>query len=73
MAFQSVNEYNDDRYAGMFRLVNHGNTADVIFLYKSSSVIMKVNCHYIKTDTFSGYVQCLGASNGCPACAMKNA
>lgn len=67
MAFQSVSEFYDERYRGMFRLVNDEDTADVIFLYRSKLDELKVDAHYIKSSGYTGYVHCCG--KGCPACA----
>lgn len=67
MAFKSVEKFNDDRYHGMFRLVNDGESADVIFLYQSMKDVLVAQAHYIKSADYSGYVHC--CENGCPACA----
>lgn len=67
MAFKSVEQFNDDRYHGMFRLVNDGESADVVFLYQSFKDMMVADVHYIKSSEYSGYVHCTGA--GCPACS----
>ena len=67
MAFKSVEQFNDDRYHGMFRLVNNGDNADVIFLYRSKKDELVADAHYIKSADYSGYVHCCG--KGCPACA----
>lgn len=67
MAFQSVEEFNDERYHDMFRLVDDKDSAEVIFLYRSKRDELKVNAHYIKSNTYNGYVHCCGED--CPACA----
>lgn len=67
MAFQSVEEFNDERYHDMFRLTGDKDSAEVIFLYRSKKDELKVTAHYIKTNTYSGYVHCCGED--CPACA----
>lgn len=66
MAFKSVSQFNDDRYHGLFRLVNDGDSADVIFLYTSMKDMLVAQAHYIKSADYSGYVHCAG--QGCPAC-----
>lgn len=66
MGFKSVKSYNETKFGNVFRLVNDGDHADVIFMYESDDDIMVVDCHYIKSSDFSGYVQCTGS--GCPAC-----
>ena len=66
MAFKSVEQFNDDRYHGLFRLVNDGDSADVIFLYQSIKDMLVAQAHYIKSADYSGYVHCPG--QGCPAC-----
>jgi len=67
MAFKSITEYNNERYSGMFLLKNDGDSADVIFMYKSIQDVLMCDTHYIKSENHSGYVQCLG-SRSCPAC-----
>lgn len=67
MAFKSVNEFNDDRYHGLFRLVNDGDYADVIFLYRSIKDMLVAQAHYIKSAEYTGYVHC--CEKGCPACS----
>lgn len=67
MAFKSVEQFNDDRYHGMFRLVNDGESADVVFLYRSIKDVLVAQAHYIKSADYSGYVHC--CDKGCPACA----
>lgn len=67
MAFKSVEEFNDSRYHGMFRLINDKDSADVIFLYRSKRDELVADAHYIKSANYSGYVHCCG--KGCPACA----
>ena len=67
MAFKSMTEYNEERYGNMFMLRNDGDSADVIFMYPSRNSAMMVEAHYIKSDTYSGYTQCLG-QRICPAC-----
>lgn len=66
MAFKSVNQYNQERYGGLFRLVNDGDSADVIFLYRNTDDVLVGDTHYVKSADYSGYVQCCG--RGCPAC-----
>lgn len=67
MAFKSVEQFNDDRYHGLFRLVNDGEHADVVFLYQSMKDMLVAQAHYIKSADYSGYVHC--CDNGCPACS----
>lgn len=67
MAFKSVKDYNNERYKNLFILRNDKDYADVIFLYEGYSDVMVADAHYIKSDEYSGYVQCCG--KGCPACA----
>lgn len=67
MAFKSVEQFNDDRYHGLFRLVNDGDHADVIFLYQSIKDMLVAQAHYIKSADYSGYVHC--CEQGCPACS----
>lgn len=67
MAFKSMTEYNEERYGNMFMLRNDGDSAEVIFMYPSKDDVMMVEAHYIKSDSYSGYTQCLG-KRICPAC-----
>ena len=67
MAFKSVEEFNNERYHGLFRLINDGDTAEVIFLYRRKEDALQVTAHYIKSADYSGYVHCTG--KGCPVCA----
>lgn len=67
MAFKSVDQFNEDRYRCLFRLVNDGDYADVVFLYRSRADELIADAHYIKSASYSGYVHCCG--RGCPACA----
>lgn len=66
MAFKTVKEYNDDKYKGKFVLSNDGDSADVIFLYRSIDDVLIADTHYVKSADYSGYVHCCG--RGCPAC-----
>ena len=66
MAFKTVKEYNDDKYKGKFVLANDGDSADVIFLYRSIDDVLIADTHYVKSADYSGYVHCCG--RGCPAC-----
>jgi hypothetical protein len=69
MAFKSVEEFNDNRYHNLFRLINDGEYADVVFLYQSMKDMLVAQAHYIKSAEYSGYVHCCEA--GCPACAKN--
>jgi hypothetical protein len=66
MAFKSVEEFNDNRYKNLFRLINDEEYADVIFLYRSMKEMLVANVHYIKSAEYNGYVHC--CEQGCPAC-----
>jgi len=67
MAFKTVDAYNEERYGGMFRLQNDRDYADVVFLYRSTNDVLVADTHYIKSESYTGYVHCCG--KGCPACA----
>lgn len=69
MAFKSVKEFNDNRYHNLFRLINDGEYADVVFLYQSMKDMLVAQAHYIKSSEYSGYVHC--CETGCPACAKN--
>lgn len=67
MAFRTVDEFNKERgYDNYFLLRNDGDSADVIFLYRSTSDVLVADAHYIKSNDYTGYVHCCG--RGCPAC-----
>lgn len=66
MAFKTLDNFNEQRYGSAFRLIEDGDTADVIFLYQSTADVLVADTHYLKSTDFSGYVHCLG--HGCPAC-----
>lgn len=67
MAFKSIEQFNDDKYRYMFRLTEDGQSADVIFLYRSKADMLIGPAHYINSNEYTGYVECCG--QGCPACA----
>lgn len=67
MGFKTMEQYTDDKYHGRLVLKNDGDSATVIFLYRSAADILIANAHYIKGSDYSGYVHCTG--HGCPACA----
>lgn len=71
MAFTSVEEYNEEKYRHKFKLDDDGDSADVIFLYRSKRDMLRADVHYLISDTYTGYVHCLGV--GCPVCARKKA
>lgn len=64
--FKSAKQYKEDKYAGKFFLANDGDTADVIFLYQSEDDNLVGDVHYIKSESYTGYVECNGF--GCAAC-----
>jgi hypothetical protein len=66
MGFKSMTSYNEEKYGNFFRLQNDGDYADVVFLYRGTQDVMMVDAHYIKSDSYSGYVACCDGS--CPAC-----
>lgn len=67
MAFKTMKDYDEARYKNMFRLINDGDSADVVILYRSDQDVLVADTHYIKSPEYSGYVHCTG--RGCPACA----
>lgn len=69
MAFKKVNDYNNDKFGGLFLLRNDGDSADVIFMYRSVDDVLVANTHYIKSAEYSGYVHC--TDRGCPACGRN--
>ena len=69
MAFKSFVQYNEEKNENFFRLKDDGDSANVIFLYRSINDVLVADVHYIKSDEYSGYVHCL--ENNCPACKRK--
>ena len=69
MAFKKVNDYNNDKFGGLFLLRNDGDSADVIFMYRSVDDVLVAETHYIKSAEYSGYVHC--TDRGCPACGRN--
>lgn len=66
MAFQSLQDYNEQKYGDWFVLLDDGDSADVVFLYQKESDALMATVHYLKSLDYNGYVHCTGA--GCPAC-----
>lgn len=66
MGFKSMAEYTDQKYGNWFRLQNDGDYADVILLYRDMRDVVMADCHYIRSDSYTGYVTCCGKN--CPAC-----
>lgn len=66
MAFKSFAQYQEDKNGEFFVLPNHGDSADVVFLYKNIEQVLVADVHYISSPGYKGYVHCCG--NGCPAC-----
>ena len=56
MAFKSVEQFNEDRYHNLFRLIDDGESADVIFLYQSKKDMLHATVHYVKFADYMGYV-----------------
>lgn len=71
MGFKSATQYDVEKLGDFFRLANDGDYAKVIFMYQSPKDVMLVDAHYINTNDYTGYVQCLGKKNGCPACLKQ--
>ena len=69
MAFKSVEEFKEERYPNVFRMMSDGETADVIFLYHSKRDMLVGDAHYIRSTEYTGYVECPGA--GCSICALR--
>lgn len=67
MAFKSMKTVNSELFGNMLRLNDDGKSVRGVFLYKSDEDVLLASAHYIKTDSYSGYVHCCEA--GCPACA----
>lgn len=48
MAFKTMEQYTNQKYNGKFVLQNDKDTADVIFLYRSTADVLIADVHYIK-------------------------
>lgn len=66
MAFKSFTQYQEDKNGDFFVLPNDGDSADVVFLYRSPEEVLVGDVHYISSPSYKGYAHCCGA--GCPAC-----
>lgn len=66
MAFKSFSQYQEDKNGDFFVLPNNGDSAEVVFLYKSPDDVLVGDVHYLNTASYKGYVHCCG--KGCPAC-----
>ena len=78
MGFKTVDDYvesknfaatADGNVTGFFTLRNHGDSAKVIFLYRSPKDVLVADVHYILSNDIKGYVHCTGPN--CPACAKR--
>ena len=70
MAFRTVDQFNKERgYENYFTLRNDGDSADVVFLYRGTQDVLVADAHYIKSESYSGYIHCCG--RGCPACGKN--
>lgn len=69
MAFKKLEDYNEERFGGVFLLRNDGDYKDVIFLYRGVDDVLIADTHYIKSSEYTGYVHCNG--RGCPACGKN--
>lgn len=69
MAFKTMEQYNEEKFGGLFLLRNDKDYADVIFLYRGKSDVLIADTHYIMSADYRGYVHCCG--KGCPACAKN--
>ena len=67
MAFKTITQFEEDKRGNFFILENDGDTADVIFLFKSIDDALMAKVHYVKYSTYSGYVQC-SETDDCPVC-----
>lgn len=66
MAFKKLNEYVEEKNGVFFTLPNDNDSADVIFLYRSTDDVLVADVHYISSKNYNGYAHCLG--DNCPAC-----
>lgn len=67
MALERWVDSNAKKTGIQFKLLDDGDSANVIFLYRSIEDVLRGGVHYLKSNTYTGDVFCLGA--GCPACA----
>lgn len=67
MGFKSLSQYQTDKQGEFFVLPNDGDSADVVFLYRSVDDVLVADVHWISSPDYKGYAFCLG--RGCPGCA----
>lgn len=67
MGFKTLTSFKEEKKGNFFTLVDDGDYADVIFLYRDVSDVLIADVHYIKSNEYNGYAHCCG--DGCPACA----
>lgn len=68
MGFKSLSQYQEDKQGEFFVLPNDGDSADVVFLYRSVDDVLVGDVHWISSAGYKGYAFCLGRENNCPAC-----
>lgn len=66
MGFKQLSAYNEEKRGDFFELRANGESANVIFLYRSADDVLVADVHYIKSTEYSGYAHCCGPE--CPAC-----
>ena len=52
MAFKTITQFEEDKRGNFFILENDGDTADVIFLFKSIDDALMAKVHYVKYSTY---------------------
>lgn len=70
MAFKKFSSYLEEKNGKFFTLRNDKDFADVVFLYQSYDDMMVCDAHYLKTNSYEGYAECLQEDyHQCPACS----
>lgn len=67
MAFKTMKSIQKELFGNKLVLDDDGKSVKGVFLYNSDDDVLVASAHYIKTESYSGYVHC--CETGCPACA----
>lgn len=65
-----MKEYSEERGAGKFRLMDDGDSQEVIFMYQSPDDVLRCDAHYITCGEDSGYYHHIDEGE-CPACGVN--
>lgn len=66
MALERWVDSNAEKIGNQFKLMDDGDSANVIFLYRGIEDVLRGTVHYLKASNYAGDVFCL--NKDCPAC-----